>query len=86
MMMWDGSGVGWGWGMLMMVVMVAFWGGGIWAIVYAVTRVGRGSQAPHVPYRGPEQILSERFAAGEIDEQEYRTRLAALRDQPPKAA
>ena len=30
--------------------------------------------------RGPEQILARRFAAGEIDEEEYRRRLAALRN------
>jgi putative membrane protein len=30
--------------------------------------------------RGPEQILARRFAAGEIDEEEYRGRLAALRN------
>jgi putative membrane protein len=31
--------------------------------------------------RAGESRLSERFAAGEIDEQEYRARLAVLRDQ-----
>jgi putative membrane protein len=30
--------------------------------------------------RGPEQLLARRFAAGEIDEDEYRRRLAALRN------
>lgn len=30
--------------------------------------------------RGPEQILARRFAQGEIDEEEYRRRLAALRN------
>ena len=35
-------------------------------------------QGPGHP-RGPEQILARRFAAGEIDEEEYRRRLAALR-------
>lgn len=31
--------------------------------------------------RGPEQILARRFAMGEIDDEEYRRRLAALRNQ-----
>lgn len=31
----------------------------------------------------PEQILAERFARGEIDEQEYRSRLATLRGEAP---
>ena len=34
----------------------------------------------------PEQILAERFAAGEIDENEYRSRLHMLRSRnEPKA-
>ncbi|MFJ9695945.1 SHOCT domain-containing protein [Kitasatospora sp. NPDC101183] len=33
--------------------------------------------APHGPT--PEQLLAERFARGEIDEEEYRRRLATLR-------
>ncbi len=31
----------------------------------------------------PEQILAERFARGEIDEQEFRQRMAVLRGQAP---
>jgi putative membrane protein len=36
---------------------------------------------PHqgTPSRGPLQILEERFAKGEIDEEEFRTRREALR-------
>jgi putative membrane protein len=37
---------------------------------------GAGRRQP----RGPEQILARRFAAGDIDEDEYRRRLAALRN------
>ena len=33
-----------------------------------------------------EQILGERFARGEIDENEYRSRLAVLRGGPPPTA
>src|SRR5947199_9181254 len=36
-----------------------------------------GFPPPGAP--GPEQILAERFARGEIDEQEFHQRLAALR-------
>ncbi|MBO0775131.1 MAG: SHOCT domain-containing protein [Actinobacteria bacterium] len=40
---------------------------------------------PPVPPGMPhaEQILAERFARGEIDEQEYRSRLATLRGEAP---
>jgi len=33
----------------------------------------------------PEQVLAERFARGEIDEGEYRQRLATLRGHKPVA-
>jgi putative membrane protein len=37
------------------------------------------------PNRSPESMLSERFANGEIDEVEYRSRLEVLRaNRPPK--
>jgi putative membrane protein len=39
----------------------------------------RSSGAPAGPARpAPEQLLAERFARGEIDEEEYRRRLARL--------
>ncbi len=37
------------------------------------------------PHRSPEATLSERYANGEIDEVEYRTRLEVLRaNRPPR--
>lgn len=38
------------------------------------------------PRPGPEQILAERYARGEIDEEEYERRLATLRGSPPPGA
>ncbi|MFI9201609.1 SHOCT domain-containing protein [Streptomyces sp. NPDC053048] len=35
------------------------------------------------PPSSPEQILAERYARGEIDEEEYQRRLATLRGSPP---
>ncbi|GAA3165299.1 MULTISPECIES: SHOCT domain-containing protein [Streptomyces] len=45
------------------------------------------SGAPGTPGHAPgaEQILAERYARGEIDEEEYRRRLATLRGEPPGA-
>lgn len=63
--------------------MVLFWGAVIAGIVALVRHFGRGDQQPPArPSRPapPEQPLAERFARGEIDEEEYRRRLAALRD------
>ncbi|MGB7979190.1 MAG: hypothetical protein WCF36_00165 [Candidatus Nanopelagicales bacterium] len=64
----SGWGGGWGgaWMMLMWVAILALT---IWAIV-ALTRSG----TDRTPGRStPRQVLDQRFAAGEIDQTEYRT-------------
>jgi putative membrane protein len=84
--MWNG---GWGWGgwILMTLVMVAFWGLVITAVVLAVrylagggahhNRVGGGS----VPGGSrAEDVLADRYARGEIDDDEYRRRLTLIRE------
>ena len=83
-MMYWGNGVG-GWGMLLMTVGgLLFWGLIIAGIVVLVRHVGRGAQlssaAAQVP--PPEQVLADRFARGEIDEDEYGRRLQFLRTLP----
>lgn len=76
MMGWYG-GSGWGGWLVGGVMMLVFWGllifGGI-AVWRAADQSGRGRQpvdqpAPHPPT--PEQLLGERFARGEIGEDEY---------------
>ena len=68
----DWSSTGW---LVMTATMVAFW-----ALVACLAFVViRASRAPAARARDPEQILAERLAAGEIDEDEYRRRLDALR-------
>lgn len=82
MMFWYGNGMGgWGYG-LMALSMLAFWGLVILVIVALVQYLARGAQPPsaHAARRPmPEELLAERFARGEIDEQEYRRRLDMLR-------
>ncbi|HEX6674615.1 MAG TPA: SHOCT domain-containing protein [Actinomycetes bacterium] len=74
-MMWGWNGWSWWGALLMMFSMVAFWGLLIWGIVALFRRPGDGRhERPD-----PERILAERFAAGEIDEEEYRRRLDTLR-------
>jgi putative membrane protein len=54
-------------------IQLVFWGGLIALVIWAVRRVGAS--------RKPDNalgILNERFARGEIDQQEYDTRKAAL--------
>jgi len=75
----DGWGpLGW---LLMTVGMLAFWGLVAWGIVSVV----RGSSRPAAPPRSPEEILDERLARGEIDAEEYRKRLDALRGSRPRS-
>lgn len=45
----------------------------------AIARGGYGSWGPHGSTRSAEQTLAQRYANGDIDEQEYRARLEVLR-------
>lgn len=82
MMDWDaGWGVG-GW-LAMSLMMVVFWGGLIALIVLLI----RGAAPRHVRHGGPpadipapraEEVLAERFARGEIDEEEFTRRREVL--------
>ncbi len=76
-MMWNGYGMG-GWGMAaMMISSLLFWallaGGAI-----LLCRSFRHSTKA-VGMSGAEQQLGERYARGEIDDQEYQHRLTVLR-------
>lgn len=86
MFWYDHDVSGWGW-VGMTIGMVLFWGLVITAIVLLVRGVVRNEQPTAAPPpANPEQLLAERFARGEIDEQEYRNRLATLREAPRPAA
>ncbi|WP_347877887.1 SHOCT domain-containing protein [Streptomyces lydicus] len=87
--MWYGGWGSGGW-VLMAVIMILFWGlliAGIIALTHYLTGAGRSRQS------GPtasgesgwsagraEGLLAERFARGEIDEDEYKRRLTVLRE------
>jgi putative membrane protein len=68
----DWSWSGW---VLMTTAMVAFWALVAWVVVVAI----RASRPPAQYASDPERTLAQRFAAGEIDQDEYRRRLDALR-------
>lgn len=77
MMYWYGNGMG-GWGYAVMTIgMVLFWAvailGGV-ALVRHLTRPACATRASTA-----EQVLAERFARGEIDEEEFTERRKALR-------
>ena len=67
---------GWGSGdwIAMVGMMVVFWGVVVALVVWAVRTLRSASHTPHAP----ERILAERFARGEIDDDEYRRRRDAL--------
>ncbi len=78
MMGWYHGGTGWGGWVVMMVVMVGFWALVVLAVI-ALFRGTRGSGEWTPDHPDPTQVLDERFARGEIDEDEYHARSAVLR-------
>jgi putative membrane protein len=77
------SGVGW---VVMGVSMLLFWGLLIAGIIALIRVINRPSQSPSSPSEqawpgevsSARRILDERYARGEIDEQEYQRRRALL--------
>ena len=51
---------------------------GIVVLVRYLAGSSQSARGAGVPRATAEQVLAERFARGEIDEQEYQSRLAAL--------
>jgi putative membrane protein len=73
---------GWGAGGIAMIVMMVVF---VIAVVAVIWFIVNGQRRPESTDSAavratPEQILGERLARGEIDADEYRTRLAALKD------
>ena len=85
MMFWYDHNMGW-WGWAGMGIgMVLFWAlliAGIVALVAYISGDRQDRQIPPdpTPTASPEQVLAARFARGEINETEYRDRLAVLRE------
>jgi putative membrane protein len=77
---------GWGWGgsVAMAIGMVAFWALVITAVVLVVRYLANAERAeadrPAAGGGWAEDLLAQRFARGEIDEDEFRGRLTLLRE------
>ena len=70
----------WGW-VLMSLSMIAFWGLVIAGVVAAIRYLGAAQDRTNGPVpRTPQEVLAERYARGEIEEEEYERRLRTLRD------
>lgn len=82
--MWNGGyGGGWGWGgwIVTAVVLVVFFALLITAVVLAVRYLGGGGgHRGSGQARAVEDVLAERFARGEIDDEEFRKRVTLLRE------
>jgi putative membrane protein len=82
MMWWYGPGMG-GWGFALMTVgTVLFWALIILGLIAVARYLLAGIELAPEARPGPEELLAERFARGEIDEQEYRQRLDTLHGKP----
>ncbi|MCZ4102833.1 MULTISPECIES: SHOCT domain-containing protein [Streptomyces] len=84
MMFWHDHDVsGWGW-FAVSAGMILFWALIITAAVLFFRALNHAPEQPPIPAgTSPEQPLAERFARGDIDEDEYQRRLAALRSSGP---
>lgn len=79
MMYWYGSEMsGWGYA-LMTISMILFWGLIITLAVVVGRRLLLEERPPGAAPSTPEDVLAMRLARGEIDEDEYESRTAALR-------
>jgi putative membrane protein len=90
-MMWYNGGWGWGGWFAMTVLMVLFWAliiAGVIALVRYLTGTHHHQQSGSQPpsresqwaSQRAEDLLAERFARGEIDDDEYKRRLTLLRE------
>ncbi|MFI6850352.1 SHOCT domain-containing protein [Kitasatospora sp. NPDC050467] len=86
MMYWNDHGMsGWGWfgmSLTMLLFTALIIGGGV--LLFRALDRSNIHPTPPAPPAPPaltaEQLLGERFARGEIEDEEYRKRLGALRD------
>jgi putative membrane protein len=77
---YGGGGIGWAGWIAMVVMMVVFWGAIAWVIVTLIRHSGQRAEQPSPSGSDALQILDQRFARGEIDDEEYQRRRTMLRD------
>jgi putative membrane protein len=82
MMWWDHQGWGTGHWIAMTVMMLVFWGGLIALVVWLIRSMRNDRPAPPRA-RTADDMLAERFAKGEIEEDEFLRRRELLHSAPP---
>ncbi len=82
-MHWWGERTWQEWHWLMMLGMAVFWIAVIIALALLLRYLLASSRRDERSEESPEDILKRRFARGEIDEDEYRRRLAGLKKDRP---
>lgn len=83
--MYGGYGAGFGGWLAMWGGMLLLWAAAVVVLVLllrAVARLGEGGR-PAGAAPAAERVLAQRFAAGDIDEEEYQRRLVTLRAAAP---
>ena len=84
-MMWDGWSMHGSGGWIALILVFTLVAATVAALVVAMDRGhapgGPGPTGPHETDAEADRILQRRFAAGEIDEDEYRRRRALLHDR-----
>lgn len=78
--MWNGGWHGWFFGPIMMIVFVAVAVVVVMLLVRWLGTPGHGGASRSPPDMTPLDILKERFAKGEIDQEEFEERRRVLRD------
>ena len=83
-MRYGDGGIGWGGWLVMVAMMVVFWAALAWVVVTLIRHGTATSQAAGPPpqYPDAQRVLDERYARGEIDDDEYRRRRDMLRGTP----
>ena len=79
---WGGNAGGWG-SLVMYTVLAAVLVAVAVAVAFAIRGLIRGGsqhKEASSAATGPEDVLAQRFACGEIDEDEYRRRIAIVRE------
>jgi len=75
---WNHHGGGPGWVILMLIGMILFWSALAFAVVAGVRHFSHSHRGSSVAHDTAVEILKTRFAKGEIDEADFKSRMTLL--------